>query len=117
MRRILAGSLCSFLAATSIAAQDPAKDTTADAPRIEALVSPVTLALTTVQPGAFAATRVRAPARTFTAVRAIAPVAGIPPNNGAAMLASPCPTSSPTGVARPQSSRTSATRCWRAFRR
>ena len=38
-----------------------------------------------------AATLVRAPARTFTAVLAIAPVAGMPPKNPVAMLANPCP--------------------------
>ncbi len=37
------------------------------------------------------ATRVLAPERTFTAVRAIAPVAGMPPKNPAAREASPCP--------------------------
>ena len=37
---------------------------------------------------------VLAPARIFVAVRAIAPVAGIPPNNGEARLAMPCATSS-----------------------
>src|SRR6266513_335476 len=37
---------------------------------------------------------VRPPFFTFVAVRAIAPVAGIPPNNGEAMLAMPCATSS-----------------------
>ena len=36
-----------------------------------------------------AATLVRAPARTFTAVRAIAPVAGMPPKSPVATLASP----------------------------
>ena len=38
-----------------------------------------------------------APARTLTAVRAIAPVAGMPPNSGAARLARPCPNSSRSG--------------------
>ena len=33
----------------------------------------------------------RAPARTLTAVRAIAPVAGMPPNNGDTMFARPWP--------------------------
>ena len=37
---------------------------------------------------------VRPPFFTFVAVRAIAPVAGIPPNNGEAILAMPCATSS-----------------------
>ena len=41
--------------------------------------------------------RVRAPARTLTAVRAIAPVAGIPPNKGDTRLASPWPNSSRLG--------------------
>ncbi len=43
------------------------------------------------------ATRVCAPARTLTAVRAIAPVAGIPPMNDTATLASPWPSSSRSG--------------------
>ncbi len=38
-----------------------------------------------------AATLVRAPARTFTVVRAMAPVAGMPPNMPDAMLARPWP--------------------------
>ena len=42
-------------------------------------------------------TRVRPPARTFTAVRAIAPVAGIPPKKPEPMDARPCPTSSRSG--------------------
>jgi hypothetical protein len=37
---------------------------------------------------------VRAPDLMLVAVRAIAPVAGIPPNKGEAMLATPCATSS-----------------------
>ena len=41
-----------------------------------------------------------APARTLTAVRAIAAVAGTPPNSGAARLASPCPNSSRSGSCR-----------------
>ena len=41
-----------------------------------------------------AASREVAPARTLTAVRAIAAVAGIPPNSGEPRLARPCPTSS-----------------------
>ncbi len=40
------------------------------------------------------ATGVRAPARTFVAVRAIAPVAEIPPSNGQAMFARPWPINS-----------------------
>ena len=40
------------------------------------------------------ATGVRAPARMFVAVRAIAPVAGSPPTSGDTMLARPCATSS-----------------------
>lgn len=44
-----------------------------------------------------AASREEAPVRTLTAVRAIAPVAGTPPNSGAAMFASPCPNSSLSG--------------------
>ena len=45
-----------------------------------------------------AASRVLAPERTFTAVRAIAPVAGIPPKNPAAIEASPWPVSSRSGL-------------------
>jgi hypothetical protein len=37
---------------------------------------------------------VRAPERMLVAVRAIAPVAGSPPNNGETTLATPCATSS-----------------------
>ncbi len=44
-----------------------------------------------------AARRVRPPERTFTAVRAMAPVAGMPPNSGATTLASPWPNSSRSG--------------------
>ena len=40
------------------------------------------------------ATGVRPPFLTFVAVRAIAPVAGMPPNSGDTMLATPCATSS-----------------------
>ena len=40
------------------------------------------------------ATGVRAPVRTFVAVRAMAPVAGMPPNSGATRLAMPCAISS-----------------------
>ena len=40
------------------------------------------------------ATGVRPPARTFVAVRAIAPVAGKPPNRGETMFAAPCAISS-----------------------
>lgn len=43
------------------------------------------------------ASREEAPLRTLTAVRAIAAVAGTPPNNGAAKFASPCPNSSLSG--------------------
>ena len=45
-----------------------------------------------------AARRVRPPERTFTAVRAMAPVAGMPPNRGAMTLASPWPNSSRLGL-------------------
>ncbi len=41
-----------------------------------------------------AASRERAPDRTLTAVRAMAAVAGIPPKNGTARFAMPCPNSS-----------------------
>ena len=44
-----------------------------------------------------AASRELAPVRTLTAVRAMAPVAGTPPNSGAAMLARPWPNSSRSG--------------------
>jgi hypothetical protein len=44
-----------------------------------------------------AETRVRAPALTLTAVRAIAPVAGMPPNNGDAKFARPWPNNSRSG--------------------
>ena len=40
------------------------------------------------------ATGVRPPFFTFVAVRAMAPVAGMPPNIGETMLATPCATSS-----------------------
>ena len=56
-----------------------------------------------------AETRVRAPARTFTAVRAIAPVAGMPPKRGEARFASPCPNSSRSGSWRAVSDIPSAT--------
>ena len=56
-----------------------------------------------------AETRVRAPARTLTAVRAIAPVAGMPPKSGDARLARPCPNSSRSGSCRPVSDIPSAT--------
>ena len=39
-----------------------------------------------------------APDRTLTAVRAMAPVAGMPPKNPAATEASPCPVSSRSGL-------------------
>ena len=56
------------------------------------------------------ASRVRAPARTFTAVRAMAPVAGMPPNSGATTLASPWPNSSRSGsYRRPAAAMPSAT--------
>jgi hypothetical protein len=42
----------------------------------------------------------RAPARMFVAVRAIAPVAGMPPNTGDAIFAIPCATSSTLGLCR-----------------
>ena len=45
-------------------------------------------------------TGVRAPARMLVAVRAMAPVAGRPPNIGDAMLAMPCATSSMFGLCR-----------------
>ena len=45
-------------------------------------------------------TGVRAPDRTFVAVRAIAPVAGRPPNIGDTTLATPCATSSTFGLCR-----------------
>ena len=48
-----------------------------------------------------AASRVLAPERTFTAVRAIAPVAGMPPKNPAAIEASPWPVSSRSGLYAP----------------
>ncbi len=54
-------------------------------------------------------TRVRAPARTFTAVRAIAPVAGIPPKSGETTFASPWPNSSRSGSWWAVSTRPSAT--------
>ena len=41
-----------------------------------------------------AASRERAPDRTLTAVRAIAAVAGMPPNMGVTMFATPCPSNS-----------------------
>ena len=47
------------------------------------------------------ATGVRPPFLTFVAVRAIAPVAGIPPNSGDAMFATPCATSSMLERCRP----------------
>ncbi len=56
-----------------------------------------------------AASREDAPERTFTAVRAIAAVAGIPPNSGAPRLARPCPTSSRSESCRPPTLIPSAT--------
>ena len=44
------------------------------------------------------ATGVFAPERMLVAVRAMAPVAGRPPNSGDRMLATPCPTSSTLGL-------------------
>ena len=44
------------------------------------------------------ATGVRAPERMLVAVRAMAPVAGIPPKSGETMLAIPCATSSTLGL-------------------
>jgi hypothetical protein len=46
------------------------------------------------------ATGDRAPERMFVAVRAIAPVAGIPPNSGETIFAIPCATSSTLGLCR-----------------
>ena len=57
-----------------------------------------------------AATRVRAPARTLTAVRAIAPVAGMPPKMPLATLARPWPNSSRSGFSRDVPVMPSATR-------
>lgn len=45
MRRLLAGTLLSILSATSVAAQEAEKSSAYEAPRIEALVSPVTVRL------------------------------------------------------------------------
>lgn len=45
MRRFLAGSLLALIAATTVAAQDVSKVPAVDAPRIEALASPVTVRL------------------------------------------------------------------------
>src|SRR5574339_616140 len=47
-----------------------------------------------VSPWTTADTGVRAPARTLVAVRAMAPVTGMPPTIGTTMLAAPCATSS-----------------------
>ncbi len=52
---------------------------------------------TRTRPWTIVETRVRAPARTLTAVRAMAPVAGMPPNSDTAMFARPWPTSSRSG--------------------
>lgn len=57
-----------------------------------------------------AAMRDRPPERTFTAVRAIAPVAGMPPNSADPIEAMPCPTSSRSGSKRPVSAIEAATR-------
>ncbi len=56
------------------------------------------------------ASLVRPPDRTFTAVRAMAPVAGIPPNRPEPMDAMPCPTNSRSGSYGPVSARDEATR-------
>src|SRR5699024_11846650 len=56
------------------------------------------------------AARVRDPARSETEVRAIAPVAGIPPNREAPTEATPCPTSSRSGSKAPVSDIEPATR-------
>ena len=48
------------------------------------------------------ATGVAAPARTLVTVRAIVPVAGMPPKNGVTMLATPCAISSWFGVVAPK---------------
>ena len=42
----------------------------------------------------------RAPERMLVAVRAMAPVAGMPPNSGETMLAIPCATNSTLGLCR-----------------
>jgi hypothetical protein len=52
------------------------------------------------------ATGVRAPARTLVTVRAMVPVAGMPPNSGLTMLAMPCAISSWFGSCRGRSSLT-----------
>ncbi len=56
-----------------------------------------------------AASRELAPARTLTAVRAIAAVAATPPNTGTTRLASPCPNSSRSGSCRSPTLMPSAT--------
>src|SRR5699024_1936533 len=56
------------------------------------------------------AMRVRAPARRLTEVRAIAPVAGMPPNREAPIEATPWPTSSRSGSKAPVSAMVPATR-------
>ena len=55
------------------------------------------------------ATGVRAPERMFVAVRAIAPVAGKPPNSGETMLAMPCAISSTFGLCRSPPMRSATT--------
>ena len=57
-----------------------------------------------------AARRVLPPERTFTAVLAIAPVAGIPPNRPEAIDARPCPNSSRSPLKDPVSEMDAATR-------
>ena len=64
---------------------------------------------TRVKEWMMAAARVRAPARTFTAVRAMAPVAGMPPKSGDTTLARPWPKSSRSGSWRGTSAMPSAT--------
>ena len=84
--RSTARTLCGSTMRTAVTISTPASAAsgifdTSDPPRYTTATR--TSACTT------AATRVRAPARTLTAVRAIAPVAGMPPNNGDARLARP----------------------------
>ena len=55
------------------------------------------------------ATGVRAPDRMLVAVRASAPVAGNPPNNGDTMLATPCANSSVLGLWRSPPMRSATT--------
>lgn len=60
----------------------------------ETTVAPTSTIASKSRPCTIAATRVRAPARMLTAVRAMAPVAGRPPKRPEASDARPCPTSS-----------------------